>query len=440
MTTITHNEATSEKMEPGQFIPGKGIYLGLWTPRDSDGETLHKTFNVFAAPTDILNNDTWHLTTEARLKGIAGFLGYSSHKCGHLQMTFKNAVKFVANLRDYYGHDGGHFTDEEDILDAVRNNPDALQKWFIPTVELMIGKTVTATDRKTYSKVKIQFANLVDSRFTGDFRGTFMTSVQGLDFNDDDVCQYWTVSRSPDESDVFAAYLAPGDGEWVNYSVGGGCWAKKNRFKRSTRVVRAELVPDPYDPVFDPSQPDVGKLIQGKGINLGTWEPKGKDGRTLGKIFDLYAAPEDIRNNSGPVLMNLNNAVKHVADLKNYHGHDGGNFANDNAILEAAINDPKALAKWFIPTKEILHGKTSGGDKIQTKNLYDYRNIGDFKNTFIAKNGSRPAGWYCSLTEIPDYPSLYYSVPFVYGSDACMERKDDAERNTRVVRAELRME
>ena len=195
--------------------------------------------------------------------------------------------------------------------------------------------------------------------------------------------------------------------------------------------------PEPPKPVFDPSQLEAGKLIEGKGVYLGTWEPKDNSGRTLGKIFDIYAAPEDIRNGSGNLLMKFNNAVKHVAGLRNYHGHDGGNFANEKAVLEAVRNNPEALAKWFIPTKELLHGKTSGGDKIQPANLYDSRNTGSFKNTFITKSGSGLAHWYWSLTERPDIPSSVYGVDFTDGDDG-WDHKDDYELSSRVVRAELR--
>jgi hypothetical protein len=195
--------------------------------------------------------------------------------------------------------------------------------------------------------------------------------------------------------------------------------------------------PEPPKPVFDPSQLEAGKLIEGKGIYLGTWEPKDNSGRTLGKIFDIYAAPEDIRNGSGNLLMTFNNAVKHVASLRNYHGHDGGNIANEKAILEAVRNNPAALAQWFLPTKELLHGKTSGGDKIQPANLYDSRNTGAFKNTFITKSGSGFALWYWSLTELPDIPSFVYVVVFTDGVDDCI-LKDNFELSSRVVRAELR--
>ena len=215
------------------------------------------------------------------------------------------------------------------------------------------------------------------------------------------------------------------------------------RFAGGTSVeqflpISTEILAKPPKPVFDPSQLEAGKLIEGKGVYLGLWEPKDKNGRTLGKIFDIYAAPEDFRNPDGSnLLMKFNNAVKHVAGLRNYHGHDGGNFANEKAVLEAVRNNPEALAKWFIPTMELLHGKTSGGDKIQPANLYKSRNTGAFKDSFITKSGSDIALWYWSLTEHPDDPSLVYDVAFTVGGDG-WDRKDHYALSSRVVRAELR--
>jgi hypothetical protein len=188
----------------------------------------------------------------------------------------------------------------------------------------------------------------------------------------------------------------------------------------------------------DQAPPETGRFIPRKGIYIGTWEPQDNSGRTLGRTFDLYAAPEDIRNGSGNLLMPFNEAVRHVAGLRNYHGHDGGDFANEKAILEAVRNDPAALGKWFIPTKEILHGRNVKGEKIQAANLYDSRNTGDFKNTFVTKSGSGYARWYWSLTELPDYPSFVCDVFFAFG-DVDWDRKDLRDLSSRVVRAELRL-
>ena len=46
----------------------------------------------------------------------------------------------------------------------------------------------------------------------------------------------------------------------------------------------------------EPVDPDIGRFFEGQGIYVGIWEPRDRDGVSLGKIFDLYAAPEDIKN------------------------------------------------------------------------------------------------------------------------------------------------
>jgi|GEM_PF-2475762 len=180
----------------------------------------------------------------------------------------------------------------------------------------------------------------------------------------------------------------------------------------------------------------LGESVPGKGVYLGVWEPKDNSGRTLGKIFDIYAAPEDLRKGSGNLLLTFNNAVKHVASLRNFHSHDGGNFRNEKAILDAVRRNPASLEKWFIPTKELLDGKTSGGNKIQPANLYDSREKGSFKNTFITKSGSGNARCYWSATEPAGFPSHVCVVDFTGGAGVWV--KDGNEMSSRVVRAEMR--
>jgi hypothetical protein len=182
---------------------------------------------------------------------------------------------------------------------------------------------------------------------------------------------------------------------------------------------------------------ETGQLIEGKGVYLGPWEPKDRHGR-LGRIFDVYAAPEDLKGARGDFLQTFNDAVTHVAGLRNFHGHDGGDLASEDAVLEAAYNNPAALGNWFIPTKDLLHGETIGGERAQPANLYDSAETGAFRNSFITNNGSGHALWYWSCTEVPDHPYLVYNVDFKEGLEEYHAR-DDYEMSCRVVRAELRL-
>jgi hypothetical protein len=228
MTTHSLSTEPPEKMETGQLIPGKGVYLGLWTPRDSEGNSLKKTFNVFVSPTDIIMGDDSRLSTFVHIKSLTGLLSHYVHASGRIKMKFNSAVEFVAGLRNYHGHDGGHFTNEKNILDAAQRNPAALEKWFIPPMELMNGAT------------GIQPANLYNSRCTGAFRDTFVNWI--YERGAYKVNYYWTSSRNPkNPSRVYTICFSSGDGESVFLPGGQIFGTSVNEFELSTRVVRAEL-------------------------------------------------------------------------------------------------------------------------------------------------------------------------------------------------------
>ena len=193
-----------------------------------------------------------------------------------------------------------------------------------------------------------------------------------------------------------------------------------------------------FNQAVDPRTLSIGQLIEGKGVYVGTWEPTDNNGRTLGKVFDLYAAPEDIRKGNGDnLLMTFNKAVKHVAGLQNWHGHNGGNFENEKAVIQAVRNNPDALRNWFIPTREILHGQNTNGDKVQRDNLYDHRGKMPRGSEFVTKSGSGFARWYWSCTEGRVVSSRVYVVAFSVGLGDWVYT-GNLELSTRPVRAELR--
>lgn len=101
----------------------------------------------------------------------------------------------------------------------------------------------------------------------------------------------------------------------------------------------------------------IGQRIDGKGIFAGVWNPKDRDGKSLGKVFNVFAAPEDLTDSSGrKILFQFKEAAERITALKNWHGHDGGDFANDAALYKA-IRDGSAIGKWFIPTRDLLNDK-----------------------------------------------------------------------------------
>ena len=50
------------------------------------------------------------------------------------------------------------------------------------------------------------------------------------------------------------------------------------------------------------------------------------------------AAPQDLVDKAGGRLsLTFNDAVSHVAALRDWHGHDGGDFASDAALYDAVV-------------------------------------------------------------------------------------------------------
>jgi len=170
----------------------------------------------------------------------------------------------------------------------------------------------------------------------------------------------------------------------------------------------------------------IGQMIAGKGVFVGTWTPEDRDGKSLGKTFNLYAALKDIG-----ALKTFNDAVNYVAGLENWHGHDGFNHnINGNASCAAlydALKDGSYNGEWFIPPKDALE-----------HNLYQNKEAFKPANTLVtANNGFGMARWYWSCTERRDDASFVYGVDFTDGVGDWVP-KDHFSLSGRVVRAELR--
>jgi hypothetical protein len=146
--------------------------------------------------------------------------------------------------------------------------------------------------------------------------------------------------------------------------------------------------------------PQIGQLIKSKGIFMGPWEPKDRNGTSLGKKFNVFASFHDLTNASGKsAILKFKEAAEQVAGLRNWNGHDGGDFENDTA-LHNALKDGSAVGKWFIPPLELLYGKDANEKLVRPgNNLYELRDTGDFKGTFFAAKDMGLADWYWSCTE-----------------------------------------
>jgi len=192
--------------------------------------------------------------------------------------------------------------------------------------------------------------------------------------------------------------------------------------------------------------PQIGQMIEGKGVFLGVWTPKDREGKSLNKTFNLFAAPEDLTDsltNAGgkKELRTFKKTVAHVAGLKGWHGHDGFNHnvrgkSEDEALYDA-LRDGSYNGGWFIPTKDIVHGKDLDGNQVQADNLYAHKNKGKLQGTFTTASGSVFDRWYWSCTQRREDASDVFDVDFADG-DGVWDLKDYLSLSGRVVRAELR--
>jgi hypothetical protein len=144
----------------------------------------------------------------------------------------------------------------------------------------------------------------------------------------------------------------------------------------------------------------IGKLIAGKGIFVGGWEPKGRTGRSLGQTFYVLAAPQDLTDASGKkLLLRFDQAVEEVASR-----NGGRRFGNEIELCEA-IEDRSYRGEWFIPPREVA------------RTLYDNKDRGALKGTFTTTASYPDCGdWYWSSTEYRGYSSNVWTVRFSDGN------------------------
>jgi hypothetical protein len=94
-----------------EMIGDQGIYVGRYVL--FQGGSLHKTFNIFAAPQD-LTDDTGRESTYA----------------------YDEAVQLVAGLKNWHGHDGADYKDAEQLHDALKAGTYG-GGWIVPPCSML---------------------------------------------------------------------------------------------------------------------------------------------------------------------------------------------------------------------------------------------------------------------------------------------------------------
>ena len=181
----------------------------------------------------------------------------------------------------------------------------------------------------------------------------------------------------------------------------------------------------------------IGQLIEGRGVFFGTWEPKDGEGRSLGKIFNMFAAPEDLTDSFGKrQTFKYLEAVGRVSSLKDWHGHDGTSYKTDKELF-AALQDGTYNGGWFIPPRELMIGRDATNEEVQPDHLYAHHEKGALCGTFALET-SHQAGcaiWYWSSTARPDRSSLFSNIRFLNGHEDWNHR-DSFQLSIRPVRLE----
>jgi hypothetical protein len=179
-------------------------------------------------------------------------------------------------------------------------------------------------------------------------------------------------------------------------------------------------------------------------VFVGVCTPKDRDGKSFAKTFNLFAMPYDLgldeKGQGSKLVIKFKDAVKAVAQIKNFLGSDGFNHDVKNKTPDQALYDGlvdgTALKKWFIPTREMIAGTDIDGKQVQTDTLFAHKDKGAFKNTFTPASGSGSKGWYWSCSEPSEHSGVY--VVRLSDGDLGWDPTARYSLSCRVLRAELR--
>ena len=205
--------------------------------------------------------------------------------------------------------------------------------------------------------------------------------------------------------------------------------------KRKTRFVGGKL--ETYNAS---TGIQIGEIVHAGGVSqgvfIGTWEPKDAGGRGLGKIFNVYAAPQDLVDDADQKkIFKYNEALARLAQMKNWHGHDGSSYTTDKDFY-AALKEGSYKGGWIIPPWELLTGLDMSGSMRQPDNLHAHKNKGSLRGTFCLE--AKPSGfgypaWYWSSTVDPHYPQHIMDMRLRDGEEG-WQRRDVYRLSCRPIR------
>jgi hypothetical protein len=184
--------------------------------------------------------------------------------------------------------------------------------------------------------------------------------------------------------------------------------------------------------------PTAGELVPNQGIFACLWKPLDRIGQSIGKIFELYVAPEDLPDDHGGQqgLFYFRGAINAVRSLKSWYGHDGIDVWNDDIRgspgLTQALKDGTAVGRWFVPPVGPMMGISGDGTpigadnvivtnfKTRIDNLYRNRNAGVFNKSFMPRDSKDRRGdsynyWTITHPDYHTFPDIVWVVSLAPG-------------------------
>jgi hypothetical protein len=148
-------------------------------------------------------------------------------------------------------------------------------------------------------------------------------------------------------------------------------------------------------------------------------------------------SPEDLTDASGQKLVaTFQDSAKRMTGLRSWHGHDGGDFAND-AALYRGLADGSAIGKWFIPTRDLLVGTDLDGNTVQNDNLVAHKDkLGEITTSRERCGSYEYPNYYWTLSVHRDNSILVWCARLADGGGVWYGR-DDVRQSCRPVRVEV---